>query len=81
MQEVNMMVSSIITKGDRRFVRVSFIRGKDYAEGIVPDNLIEKSEGFSDEEVQKLTEYLSANQADIMERARKINPIRNWLES
>ncbi len=81
MQSVNMLISSIINKEDKRFVRVSFMRGSDYAEGILPDNIIEKSSGFSEEEVEKLQEYISANQGDIMERARQINPIKNWLNS
>lgn len=79
MDSVNMLVSGIINKGDRRYARVSFIRGKDIAEGIVPDGIIDHVEGFSDEEVFKLERYLRENRGEIMEQARKVNPIKNWL--
>lgn len=79
MDSVNMLVSGIINKEGRRFVRVSFIRGKDIAEGIVPDGIVERADGFSDAEVAKLERYLRENCGEIMEQARQINPIKNWL--
>ena len=79
MDSVNMLVSGIINKEDRRYARVSFIRGKDIAEGIVPDGIIDHVEGFSDEEVFKLERYLREKRGEIMEQARKVNPIKNWL--
>ena len=79
MDSVNMLVSGIIHKEDRRYARVSFIRGKDIAEGIVPDGIIDHVEGFSDEEVFKLERYLREKRGEIMEQARKVNPIKNWL--
>ncbi len=79
MDSVNMLVSGIINKEDRRYARVSFIRGKDIAEGIVPDGIIDHTEGFSDDEVFKLERYLRENCGEIMERARKVNPLKNWL--
>ena len=79
MDSVNMLVSGIINKEDRRYARVSFIRGKDIAEGIVPDGIIDHVVGFSDEEVFKLERYLRENRGAIMEQARKVNPIKNWL--
>lgn len=79
MDPVNMLVSGIINKEDRRYVRVSFQRGRDIAEGIVPDGVIEKSEGFSQEEVRDLERYLRENRGEIMEQARQINPLKNWL--
>lgn len=79
MDSVNMLVSGIIHKEDRRFARVSFMRGKDIAEGLVPDGIIDHAEGFSDEEVSKLERYLRENCGEIMEQARSVNPIKNWL--
>lgn len=79
MDSVNMMVSGIINKEGRRYVRVSFLRGKDVAEGIVPDGIVDHVEGFSDEEVFKLERYLRENRGEIMEQARQVNPIKNWL--
>lgn len=80
MDEVKMLISCVVAKGDRKMVRVSFLREKDYAEGILPDGMIEKSQGFTEEEVQKLENYMRANRKDILQRAKEINPLRNWLD-
>lgn len=79
MDSVNMLVSGIINREGKRFARVSFTRGKDIAEGIVPDGVIDHAEGFSDAEVAKLERYLRENCGEIMEQARQVNPIKNWL--
>lgn len=79
MDSVNMLVSGIINREGRRFARVSFIRGRDTAEGIVPDGIVEHVQGFSDAEVTKLERYLRENCGEIMEQARQVNPIKNWL--
>ena len=86
MEEVKMIISCVVAKGDRKMVRVSFLRemGKghsmDYAEGILPEGMIEKSQGFSEEEVGKLESYMRANRQDILRRAKEIDPLRNWLD-
>ena len=51
----------------------------DYAEGILPDGIIVKSEGFSEEEVRKLEAYIRANRQEILKQAKEINPLRNWM--
>lgn len=79
MDSVNMMVSAIINRDGKRFARVSFIRGRDIAEGIVPDGIVDHAKGFSDAEVAKLERYLRENRGEIMEQARQVNPIKNWL--
>ena len=75
MDSVNMLVSGIINREGKRFARVSFIRGRDIAEGIVPDGMVDHSEA----EVAKLERYLRENRGEIMEQARQVNPIKNWL--
>jgi hypothetical protein len=79
MDEVKMMVSCVVIKDYRKIVRVSFLRGRDYAEGILPDGMIEQARGFSDEEVQKLENYLRMNRKEILNQAKAIDPLRNWL--
>ena len=85
MDEVKMLVSGVVEKEGRKIVRVSFLRGMeeersmDYAEGILPDGIIVKSEGFSETEVQKLEAYMRANRKDILKQAKEINPLRNWM--
>lgn len=77
--EIRMLVSGIVMKEGRKIVRVSFQRGRDYAEGILPDGMIEKSGGFNAEEVRKLEDYMRANRKEILGRAKEVDPIRNWL--
>ncbi len=85
MDEVKMLISCVVEKEGRKIVRISFLRGMegsssmDYAEGILPDGIIVKSEGFSQTEVQKLEAYIRANRQDILKKAKEINPLRNWI--
>ncbi|SOY30276.1 hypothetical protein AMURIS_03002 [Acetatifactor muris] len=79
MDDVKMLVSCVVAKGDKKMVRVSFLRGEDCAEGILPEGMIEKSRGFTAEEVRKLENFLRVNRQDILKQAREINPLRNWL--
>ena len=58
-EAMNILVSGVLHREDRTFVRVSFLRGRDWAEGILPDGVIEKAEGFTEEEIGKLEEYLA----------------------
>ena len=41
---------------------------------------IDASFGFSDEEINKLEEYLKEYSADIMHKAREITGITHWLK-
>ena len=80
MNDVKMLVSGFLKKDDRKIVRVFFSRGEDSAEGILPDGIIVKSEGFSETEVQKLEAYMRANRKDILKQAGEVDPFRKWLE-
>lgn len=79
-EELRMTYSGVITQKGQKIVRVSFERGKDFAEGILPSGKIEKSSGFTPEELTQLSFYLKENSDDIMSRAKKVNPLRRWLE-
>lgn len=80
MDEVKMLVSGYVMKDKKRIVRVSFVRGGDYAEGILPEGMIEKAKGFTEEEVRKLENFLRVNKDEILGEAKKVNPIRSWLQ-
>lgn len=75
--DIKMLVTSMIHKEGKAFARVSFLRDNDWAEGIVPGGRIEKSEGFSGEEIEKLEAYLTGEQEMILQQAKGVNPIRN----
>lgn len=79
MDEVKMIVSCVVVKENRKIVRVSFMRDGDYAEGVLPEGMIEKARGFTQEEVQKLENYMRANRQEILKQAKEIDPLRNWL--
>ena len=79
MDSFNMLVSGIINKEGRRFARVSIMRGQDTAEATVPDGVVEHVLGFSEAEVAELERFLRENCGEIMEQARQVNPIKNWL--
>lgn len=76
-EDIRMLVTSMIHKEGKAFARVSFLRDGDWAEGIVPGGQIEKSEGFSEEEIEKLEAYLAGEQEMILQEAKGVNPIKN----
>ena len=70
-EELRMTYSGLLMKDGEKMVRVCFERGKgDYAEGIVPRGVIEKSSGFTPEEIRQLSVYIQDNAADIINRAK-----------
>lgn len=79
-EAMNILVSGVLHREDRTFVRVSFLRGIDWAEGILPDGVIEKAEGFTEEEIGKLEAYLAGEKDMLLRQAKGINPIRNLFQ-
>lgn len=76
-EDIRMLVTSMIHKDGKAFARVSFLRDSDWAEGVVPGGRIEKAEGFSGEEIEKLEAYLAGEEDMILQQAKGVNPIRN----
>lgn len=79
-EDIKMLVTSMIHRGEESFTRVSFLRGSDWAEGIVPGGRIEKSEGFNEEEIEKLEAYLAGEEEMILQQAKGVNPLRNLFD-
>ena len=71
--------STVLSKNGKPFVSVMFERGKDLAEGTVPDCVITKSEGFTEEEIEELEDYMKAQRKEIIENAKRISDIRHLL--
>lgn len=78
-EEMRMVVSTMLRKDGRTFARVSFVRGRDWAEGLIPDGVVEKSEGFAEEEIRGLEDYLEREKDMLMKQAKGVNPLRNML--
>lgn len=81
---MTMTYSAIVRdKDNKKIVRVTFERtgalGKEIAEGLIPECIITKQKGFSQEEIQGLEQYLRANNDDIMEKAKVISNPLKWL--
>lgn len=79
-EEIKMTVTTLLHKDGQAFARVSFLRGSDWAEGIVPGGKIEHSQGFDKEEIEKLEDYLIGEEEMILAQAKKINPIKNLFD-
>lgn len=77
-EEVKMTHSGILAAGGRRYVSVRFERGKDAAEGRLPECKITENHGFTPEEVSGLESFLERQCDEIFRKAKEINPIRNW---
>lgn len=79
MEDIQSLISCILTKEGRKFARISFMRGDEYAEFIVPDGILDSRKGFSEEEITKLLRYVRENRDEILKRAKEVNPLKNWL--
>lgn len=79
MEKVTLLISGVLGIDGRKMIRVSFLRGEDRAEGLLPEGRVTLSKGFSEEEVHKLEIYLRTHRKEITEQAKGVNPIRNWL--
>lgn len=77
--EVKLTISSILTKDNKPMVAVRFERGLDFAEGVLPECEIHKSQGFSAEEKEALANYLKNNRKMLLLKAKDISGITNML--
>lgn len=82
-EEVTFTYSGVLTRNNRKLIRVRFERkgkqGIDFAEGRIPECIIEKQNGFSQEEIRQMEEYLKTEKANIIHEAKKLNNIKNLL--
>ena len=75
MDEVTLNLSGVVEKDGKKITYVRFSRGDDFAEGYIPDCIFTKVQGFTDDEVSMLTDYLKANLTELKKRAAGINPL------
>lgn len=80
LDELTCTHSTVLSKNGKPFVSVMFERGKDRAEGTVPDCIITKNEGFTQEEVEELEDYMKAQRKEIIDGAKRISDIRYLLQ-
>ncbi len=82
--EMTMTYSAIVRdKDNKKIIRVQFERagagGPEVAEGVLPDGVIVRQNGYSAEEIKGLEDYIKANADDIMSKAKVISNPLKWL--
>ena len=58
-------------------ISIKFERGNDICEGSVPECIISKNDGFTDEEIEGLEHYLRMNKKEIIEQGKSISGLLN----
>lgn len=72
---MNVIVSGVSIKDGKRIAYVQFNDEGKCAEAIIPDCEFISNEGFSDEELNSMKDYLIDNLATIKRTAASVNPI------
>lgn len=76
-EEMKMTFTSVVTKDNKPMISLRFERGNDVCEGSVPDCIITKNKGFTDEEKDALEQYLRLNKMEIIEQSKGISGLLN----
>lgn len=69
-------VSGVTTKNGEKFAYVSFQSGERYAEAIIPDCKFIRNDGFEDDEIAQMTDYLKSNLMMLKKEASGVNPLK-----
>jgi hypothetical protein len=78
--ELKMSVSPICTKDGKKYAFVSFTDGKRTAEGRIPDCKITACDGFVEDEVIQLEDYMSRELPQLKKMAAGIDIMRNFMD-
>lgn len=76
-EEMKMTYTSVVTKDNKPMISIKFERGNDICEGSVPECVISKNDGFTDEEIEGLEHYLRMNKREIIEQGKSISGLLN----
>lgn len=79
--ELQMTVSGVVAKEGRPTIYVEFSDSNRLAEGSVPDCKITSNNGFSEEEVAMLEQYMKHQQDEIRAMAKHITPMDAFLKN
>lgn len=79
-RELKMTVSPICSKDGEKYAFVLFAEGDKQAEGKIPDCVILSSQGFSDDEVQKLESYMKRELRKLKEMAAGIHVLDSFFK-
>lgn len=77
--ELKMSVSPICTKDNQKYAFVSFTDGERTAEGKIPDCKIISNNGFDEEEVRQLEDYMCSELSQLKKMAAGINIMHSFM--
>ena len=78
-EEMKMTYTSVLNKDGKPYISLCFERGSDTCEASVPECIVTNNNGFSDDEVKALEQYLSLNKKQIIENSKNISGLFNIL--
>lgn len=78
--EIKMSVSAMTRKDDKKGVYVLFTDENNTAEFMLPECKLVNNAGFSDEDINRLKDYLDNQQEYIFSLAKQINPLKSFIE-
>ena len=77
---LQMMVSPICMKDGEKTAYVTFSDGSRHAEGEIPKCVVIKSEGFDNDEIYQLENYMEENLDMLKSMAASVNPIKAMMK-
>ena len=79
-QQMKMICSGILKKDGKKIIYVRFERGSDFAEGSLPAARITSQSGFLPQEITQFEDYMSENRFEIIEQAKSVNLMKNFMK-
>lgn len=79
-QPMQMICSGILRKDGEKIIYVRFERGTDFAEGSLPAAKITSQSGFTPDEISQFETYMSENRFEIIEQAKSVNLMKNFMK-
>ena len=77
---VDIRVSGICQKDGKKMAYVSFNDGDKNAEGVIPDCIITRNEGFTEDEISQLQDYMKRELQSLKKTAAGINVVKALMD-
>ena len=77
---VNINISSVFEKDGHKIAYVSFSDGVRTAEGLIPDCVITKNNGFTSDEKSQLEEYMKKELKPLQRMAAGVNVVKALMK-
>jgi len=79
-KDIKMSVSSMTRKDDKKAVYVFFQDGEKTAEFTLPGCELVRNNGFTDEDIHQLKDYIDNEQDSIFAMAKQVNPLKAMMK-